>query len=90
VNIQIRGTNFSLSPGTKGCVCCVGLCLTLEDSHNLPVDQVVWTVITLYAEALDFLLKKKREKFSCYRPSVTQRVGRGIALLFHDCGTRRG
>ena len=29
-------------------------------------------------------------KWSCYRPSVTQRVGRGIALLFHDCGTRRG
>ena len=29
-------------------------------------------------------------KCSHYRPSVTQRVGRGIALLFHDCGTRRG
>jgi len=24
-----------------------------------------------------------------YRPSVAQRVGRGIALLFHDRGTRR-
>jgi len=29
-------------------------------------------------------------KWSCYRPGVAQRVGRGIALLFHDCGTRRG
>jgi len=29
-------------------------------------------------------------KWSRYRPSVAQRVGRGIALLFHDCGTRRG
>ena len=28
-------------------------------------------------------------KFSCYRPGVAQRVGRGIALLFHDRGTRR-
>jgi len=28
--------------------------------------------------------------WSHYRPSVTQRVGRGIALLFHDHGTRRG
>jgi len=28
-------------------------------------------------------------KFSRYRPGVTQRVGRGIALLFHDHGTRR-
>ena len=28
--------------------------------------------------------------FSCYRLVVAQRVGRGIALLFHDRGTRRG
>ena len=25
-----------------------------------------------------------------YRPCVAQRAGRGIALLFHDCRTRRG
>jgi hypothetical protein len=29
-------------------------------------------------------------QFSCYQPSVAQRVGRGIALLLHDRGTRRG
>ena len=29
-------------------------------------------------------------RFSRYRPSVAQRVGRGIALLFHDRDTRRG
>ena len=29
-------------------------------------------------------------KWSHYRPGVAQRVGRGIALLFHDRGTRRG
>ena len=29
-------------------------------------------------------------KFSHYRPGVAQRVGRGIALLFHDRDTRRG
>ena len=29
-------------------------------------------------------------KFSRYRPGLAQMVGRGIALLFHDCGTRRG
>ena len=28
-------------------------------------------------------------KFSRYRPGVAQRAGRSIALLFHDCGTRR-
>jgi len=32
----------------------------------------------------------KRVKWSRYRPGVAQRVGRGIALLFHDRGTRRG
>jgi hypothetical protein len=29
-------------------------------------------------------------KCSRYRPGVAQRVGRGIALLFHDRSTRRG
>ena len=29
-------------------------------------------------------------KWSRYRPGLAQRVGRGIALLFHYCGTRRG
>ena len=33
---------------------------------------------------------KVKVKFSRYRTCVAQRVGRGIALLFHDRGTRRG
>ena len=32
---------------------------------------------------------KVQVKWSRYRPGVAQRVGRGIALLFHDRGTRR-
>ena len=32
----------------------------------------------------------KKVKWSRYRPGVAQRVGRGIGLLFHDRGTRRG
>ena len=32
---------------------------------------------------------KVKVKLSRYRPGVAQRVGRGIALLFHDRGTRR-
>jgi len=35
-------------------------------------------------------LKANKVKWSHYRPGVAQRVGRGIALLFHDHGTRRG
>ena len=36
-------------------------------------------------------LRDKKVKAQCsrYRPGVAQSVGRGIALLFHDCGTRR-
>jgi len=33
---------------------------------------------------------KKKVKCSRYKPGVTQRVGRVIALLFYDRGTRRG
>jgi len=32
---------------------------------------------------------KVKVKWSLYRPGVAQTVGRGIALLFHDRGTRR-
>ena len=34
-------------------------------------------------------INKVKVKISRYRPGVAQRVGRGIALLFHDRGTRR-
>jgi len=38
-----------------------------------------------------FLIKHRvKLKWSRYRPGVAQRVGRGIALLLHDRGTRRG
>ena len=33
---------------------------------------------------------KLKVKWSRYRPGVIQRMGRGIALHFHDRGTRRG
>jgi len=34
--------------------------------------------------------KKVKVKLSRYRPGVAQRMGRDIALLSHDRGTRRG
>ena len=34
--------------------------------------------------------EKVKVKWSRYRPGVAQRLGRCIALLFHDRGTRRG
>jgi len=39
---------------------------------------------------LRVLRSSKKVKSSRYRPGVAQRVGRGIALLSHDRGTRRG
>jgi len=35
-------------------------------------------------------LKVKKVKWTRYKPGVAQRVGRDMALLFHDYGTRRG
>ena len=35
-------------------------------------------------------IEKVKVKWSHYRPGVAQRVDRGIAVLFHDNGTRRG
>jgi len=37
-----------------------------------------------------YIYIKVKVKWSRYTPGVAQRVGRGIALLFHDRGTRRG
>jgi len=36
------------------------------------------------------IIIKVNLRFSLYRPGAAQRMGRGIALLFHDRGTRRG
>ena len=36
-----------------------------------------------------FIYYLKKLKWSRYRPDVAQKVGRGIALLFHDSSTRR-
>jgi len=43
-----------------------------------------------WINAHEYYKKKVKVKWSRYRPGVAQRVGRGIALLFHDRGTRRG
>ena len=37
-----------------------------------------------------FKLMNVRQYMGGKRPGVAQRVGRGVALLFHDRGTRRG
>jgi len=48
------------------------------------------TQIIVYFPIHIHLKKGTKVKFSRFRPGVAQRVGRDIALLFHDRGTRRG
>jgi len=36
------------------------------------------------------LISPIKLKWSRYRPGVAQKLGRGVALLFHDLGTRKG
>jgi len=44
--------------------------------------------LLIYLAAI--FIGKVKVKVSLYRPGLAQRMGRGIALLFHDRGTRRG
>ena len=54
----------------------------------LHVRRYTWLQIYIYIYIYIYVCIKV--KFCRYRPGVAQRVGRGIALLFHDRGTRRG
>ena len=53
--------------------------------HKVSVIHIMRKRLYIY-----IYIYKKKVKWSRYRPGVAQRVGRGIALLFHDRGTRRG
>ena len=46
--------------------------------------------ICIYIYIYIYIYIKVKLKWSRYRPGVVQRVGRGIAVLFHDRCTRRG
>ena len=50
--------------------------------------MMIIIIIIIIIESANVKAKVKL-KFSRYRSGVAQRVGRGIALLFHDCSTRR-
>jgi len=52
------------------------------------VSFAVWKKLEIQENALLYIVKKV--KLSRWGLAVAQRVGRGIALLFHDRGTKRG
>ena len=59
---------------------------------SLRYDKNNWFCTWGHTVCTFMIIKKKVKmvKWSRYRPGVAQRVGRGIALLFHDRSTRRG
>jgi len=82
--IQIR----SLVGERRRRISTTGNWLTPSSSVMQPV---AWSLFSRsYCDSWVDLHKGKKVKWYRYRPGVAQRVGRGIALLFHDRGTRRG
>ena len=63
----------------------------IDDDDDEEEDQSTRTYISqktgIKAVIISIIIKIKCSR---YRPGVAQRVGRGIALLFRDRGTRRG
>ena len=60
-------------------------------NRNLQVSKI--RVKQFYAFVLNFKCESRYlllMEWSRYSPDVAQRMGRGIAVLFHDRGTRRG
>ena len=47
-------------------------------------------MLSYHAGNVEIVVKKVKVKRSHYRPGVAQRVGTGIAQLFHDRGARKG
>ena len=56
---------------------------------SVPNPYASYVLLSHAQEQFYLYLYLVKVKWSRYRPGVAQRVGRGIALLFHDRGTRR-
>ena len=61
--------------------------LYIRKFFNVKISKRLLKISSVLLLYLFFYIKVK---WSRYRPNMAQRVGRGIALLFHDRGTRRG
>jgi len=64
-------------------------CKTRRQTIWFEVLSVTWVIPVFWSVAPCNVIVKVKVKCSRYRPGVAQRVGRGIALLFHNRGTRR-
>ena len=62
-------------------------------NDSVRLQTVSKTIFNITSPGVQIVLLQKikvKVKWSHYRPGVAQRVGRGIALLFHDRVTRKG
>jgi len=93
----MNGWSYTFTPPYAFMVCTqatllLNLMNSLTDPNKVPfVTTYSLLHATLFSEQNDLILQRsfKKIKVSRYRPGVTQRVGRCIALLFHDRSTRR-
>ena len=58
--------------------------------YTPPVQKSAWRWPYFWAETCSWNCNLIKVNCSRYRPGVAQRVGTGVALFFHDHGTRRG
>ena len=65
-------------------------CFQLNDCYIFLVPMQLDSVLGRLRRRLEYVINVKKVICSPYRPGVAQRVGRDIALIFHDRGTRRG
>ena len=93
-----------LSKGALPSVVCLSVIVKLEnggglgpriknlftESHYREVCVCVCLLTPSFLQCTFVILILKKVKWSRYRLGVAQRVGRDIALLFHDRGSRRG
>jgi len=62
-----------------------GMCEFTCAMRGTHTSEVFWCALRR-----NLYLKMIKVRYSLYSTGVTQRVGRGITLLFHYCGTRKG
>jgi len=75
--------------------CCQDSRLLLDDEkgcsgYSVKISEKVPRLIRVHWMLCPVSYSNIKVKWSRYRPGEAQRVGRGITLLFHDRGTRRG
>jgi len=73
--------------------CSTASSVSLRGTRNTGCEWLKSRILYIYVYKYIFMYihihVKVKVKCSCYRTGVTQRLGRGIALLFHDRSTRR-